>query len=483
MIERASEDPYVFVTKTNNADNAMKFTLWTAWSEAFSELRPAFSRKLTFLWASIFCAGMAVRPDTRGVSSIVACFSLKTKAYKSLLGLCHSSAIDLDKLLAAWIRLCFKLFSPACLEGYMVLIADGIKVGKEGKKMPAVKSLHQDSQSNAKAKFIMGHYLQAVSLLVVSPFKRHLAVPLVAQIHDGIAQPKSSYKSCITKLADLILQIVAYAEIPTIVIADAYFSVKNLIEPLSMHGCRLISRVKHNVVAYTPVLPTHKKKRGRPRLKGDRVELSELFKDFNRISIPLGDKRYFSVDLYWPSAGGIVRFVLVSNSKGKAILMSTDTSIEPEQIIKLYESRWLIETGFKVSKHQLGMFFYHFWMKKMDKTKSGQLQQDLTNKSKKYRQKVEQKIRSYHIFLALGCISHGLLIYLSANYSKDVWGSFTGWLRTIRPDLEPSELVTANALRSTLPNFLVAENMDFEWKKLLLEKVDYTRSDVFRKTG
>jgi hypothetical protein len=44
----------------------------------------------------------------------------------------------------------------------MVLIADGIKVSKEGKKMPAVKLMHQDSQSNAKAEYIMGHYLQAI---------------------------------------------------------------------------------------------------------------------------------------------------------------------------------------------------------------------------------------------------------------------------------------------------------------------------------
>jgi len=35
-----------------------------------------------------------------------------------------------------------------------------------------------------------------------------------------------------------------------------------------------------------------------------------------------------------------------------------------------------------------------------------------------------------------------------------VWNSFGSWLCTIRPGIAPSELVVANALRQSLPEFL-----------------------------
>ena len=44
-----------------------------------------------------------------------------------------------------------KLFpSPICVNGRRVLVGDGIKALKRGKKMPGVKLLHQQSESNKK---------------------------------------------------------------------------------------------------------------------------------------------------------------------------------------------------------------------------------------------------------------------------------------------------------------------------------------------
>lgn len=134
--------------------------LWSEWTQAFFALRTAFSRQTTFLCAMIIFPGMTIRDDMLGVTSIVRAFGLAPKSYHSLLRALHSQAINLDKLLELWVQLCMRIFKPMRIEGFMVLIADGIKVGKEGKKMPAVRSLHQDSSSNAKAEFIMGHYLQ-----------------------------------------------------------------------------------------------------------------------------------------------------------------------------------------------------------------------------------------------------------------------------------------------------------------------------------
>ena len=51
--------------------------------------------------------------------------------------------------------------------------------------MPAVKSLHQESESNTKPAYIMGHSYQAVSVLVKAA-RSILAVPLAIRIHEGI---------------------------------------------------------------------------------------------------------------------------------------------------------------------------------------------------------------------------------------------------------------------------------------------------------
>jgi len=77
------------------------------------------------------------------------------------------------------------LFPLLRFNGRIVLLADGIKVGKEGRRMPGVKSLHQESQSNSKSEFIMGHSIQAVSVLAGTTVHA-IAVPLTARIHEGI---------------------------------------------------------------------------------------------------------------------------------------------------------------------------------------------------------------------------------------------------------------------------------------------------------
>ena len=104
----------------------------------------------------------------------------------------HSSAVKLDRLTALWTQVVLRLFpQPLRVNGRCVLVGDGIKVPKRGRKMPAVKLLHQQSESNTKPEYIMGHSLQAVSLLVQAA-SSVFAVPL-AVAHPrgrGVVQPR-----------------------------------------------------------------------------------------------------------------------------------------------------------------------------------------------------------------------------------------------------------------------------------------------------
>ena len=51
-------------------------------------------------------------------------------------------------------------------KGQRVYVGDGIKVGQEGRKMPGVKRLHQESEDVSKPEWIRGHYFSALGLLL-----------------------------------------------------------------------------------------------------------------------------------------------------------------------------------------------------------------------------------------------------------------------------------------------------------------------------
>jgi len=78
--------------------------LWLRWMSVVRELRPACSRVRTFLWLSLCLAGMCIRPDLAGVTSIVRAFGLQVTLYDRLLDFFHSPALDIDVLARLWAK-------------------------------------------------------------------------------------------------------------------------------------------------------------------------------------------------------------------------------------------------------------------------------------------------------------------------------------------------------------------------------------------
>ena len=205
-------------------------SLWIEWFRCIRLLRDACSRHRTFLWMGFVLSAMAIRSDLLGVTSFVRASFLKPKCYELLLRFFHSNALNLSKLLALWVKSAMNLFSPVVEDGYALFVADGLKVPKEGKKMPAVKSLHQESGNNSKPEFIMGHSFQAVSMLVKSSLGQVFAVPLVSRICEGIVFNRSKKRlSLLDKLVLIFLEVMQHANTPAILVADAYYAAKTVI--------------------------------------------------------------------------------------------------------------------------------------------------------------------------------------------------------------------------------------------------------------
>ena len=196
--------------------------LWRAFWRALGPLRPACSRTSTFLWLVVVLAGLCLRPDLAGVTSLVRGLGLSEASYYCLLHFFHSPALDLEQLTRLWQQTVQRLFRQRLVRvnGRAVVLVDGLKRPKEGKKMPAVKSLHQESRCNAKASFIMGHSLQAVAVLVQAAGV-YLAVPLAARIHEGVVWSNRDRRTLLDKLGTLLLGLPW--DQPVTVVADAYY--------------------------------------------------------------------------------------------------------------------------------------------------------------------------------------------------------------------------------------------------------------------
>lgn len=473
---------------TTMPDREHPLELWAVWWNAILLLRPAFSRLRTFMWFVTAVAGLTVRVELLGVTSIVRALNLRPRLYTKLLDHFHSSGVKLERLSALWAQVVLQLFPGIVrVNNRLVLVGDGIKAPKRGKKMPAVKLLHQQSESNTKPEYIMGHSMQAVGLLVHAA-NSVFSVPLAVRIHEGLVWSNRDKRSLLDKMLGL-LDILAI-EAPFYFVADAYYAAGKMVSGLLEQGNHLVTRVKSNAVAYAPAPPKKgRKTRGRPKIYGKKTKLTSLLADiksmqqvpspvYGECSVTL---RYRVRDLLWRPAGRLVRFVAVIHpTRGACILMCTDTSLSAVDIIRLYGLRFKIEHSFKQATRQIGSFAYHFWMKDMIPLRYRNGNQYLHRKSADYRSRVKRKMRAYHTFIQAGVVAQGLLQYLAVVAPKLVWVSFGSWLRTIRPGIPPSELVVAIALRQTLPDFLLASSKSNSLTKFITERQDTQNMRIFR---
>ena len=204
-------------------------SLWRHWWNAIFSLRPVFSRLRSFLWFATAVAGLTVRTELLGVTSIVRALNLEPGLQDPARSLPQQRR-QARPAAALWAQVVLRLFpQPLRVNGRLVLVGDGIKAPKRGKKMPAVKLLHQQSESNTKPEYIMGHSLQAVSMLVHAA-NSVFAVPLAVRIHEGLVWSNRDNRTLLDKMLGL-LGILAI-EPPFYFVADAYYAAGKIVTGL-----------------------------------------------------------------------------------------------------------------------------------------------------------------------------------------------------------------------------------------------------------
>ena len=461
--------------------------IWQEWWKWSSQLRNSCSRVRTFHWLLVVLIGFSIRDDLLGVTSFVRCIGLHELCYDHILDFFHSPGLNVLKLSRIWTLTVFK-YHPGIVrrKGLPVIVGDGIKIAKSGKRMPGVKLLHQESESNTKPEYIMGHSCQALCVLVKG-LGSVMALPLVARIHEGVVFSNRDKRTLLDKMVILIDSL----QLPEnyIFLADAYYASRKIVLPLLEKGNHLVSRVRKNAVAYYQAPPTKPGKRGRKKLYGEKVKLSSLLEDNDTmIKAPspiYGEKNvileYRIVDLLWRPVGIMVRFVLVNHpTRGTCILMSTNFKLTALDIIELYGLRFKIEVSFKQAVHTVGSYLYHFWMRGMKPQRRNGGNQYVHHESKEYRQAVRRKLNAYHRFMQVGIVAQGIMVAIATTVPHVVWNNFGSWLRTIRYEKCPSEMVVSIALKNNFHEFLLTGGIAGNLVKFIRKRLDFSRKNCYK---
>jgi hypothetical protein len=422
-------------------------------------VRPAFSRQATYRWFVIVFVGFLVRTDTFGVSSIVRALSLTPGCYTGLLHFFHSSAWSVEALMALWWQWLATREVAYRLGDRIVLVGDHTKTPKDGRKIPAVTTLHQESETGSKPAFFRGHHWGCIALLVRAADK-WFATPLWANIQEGpgISDPKLPKTIRIVRMAQ---RVAAAMGQPAYLVLDAFFAVGSVFQTAAgqcQEGGQLVhilTRAKKNVVGYRPARPPKRRKRGRKRKYGKKLRLMELFDSkANANSLQTAEAlvygrretvRTLTLDLLWKPIQGMLRFILVETSRGRMVLMSSDLNLDPLASLQLYCRRVTIETLFDTLKNVLGGMAYHFWsryLRPASRRPKKNSAQDLMSSDPTGTQKTLAAIEK---FVNIQLLVVGILHMIAKGYPEQVKAKARCWLRTVTAHT-PSEFVTRTAL-------------------------------------
>ena len=463
--------------------------MWKLIDRILSDFRNMFSRQASFEWFVVIVMGLMVRTDSLGITSIIRELSLNYESYTTMNHFFRSNSWQVEKLITCWTNI-IKDVAPICkVDEYSIIIGDGVKQGKESKKMPGVKRLHQESENVSKAEYIFGHMFGGIGILAGNA-KKKFCIPVSIRIHDGVSTIRKWVDSGAEKTSHVVQTIIDGYEVAknigsSILVLDRYFlsvnSLTKLDELNKDSDCKmeLVVKAKSSCVAYEDA-PKYSGKGRKPK-KGNSIKVLEMFKTkkncFQKATLNIYGKHkevsYYCINLLWGAKlYKKLRFVLVDYDGIKSILVSTKLDLDPIKIIELYSWRFKIECTFRELKQVISGFNYHFWSKAMPKLNRYKKKNEpeaidsVTEQNKK--QLIVSTLKAIEGYVMFSSIAIGMLQIISLLYSEKLNKSFFRYLRTPSNDFV-SEATVATYIRKSIFS-IIAFNGHFSIIKIIKKK-------------
>ena len=140
--------------------------MWNRIEKILQSFKGQFSRLAAFKWFVVIVVGFMVRSDKLGITSVVRALSIDPKNYESMLHFFRADSWSLDGIQACWYETVARHMPLLCHNNKALLVGDGTKQSKEGRYMPGVKRLAQESETQSKPEYIHGHMWGGVGVLI-----------------------------------------------------------------------------------------------------------------------------------------------------------------------------------------------------------------------------------------------------------------------------------------------------------------------------
>lgn len=157
------------------------------------------------------------------------------------------------------------------------------------------------------------------------------------------------YLDVMLKHRERLLKITPY------IVADAWFSKATFVNDACAMGFRLISRLRDDAALWYSHEGVRTGKRGRPRVKGEKIDFDNL--DLSKCqALDIDGGAAYAINAYSKAMKRNIRIVVhYPASGGHKIYFSTDLSISAKDIIEYYRTRFQIEFCFRDSKQFTGL--------------------------------------------------------------------------------------------------------------------------------
>jgi len=439
--------------------------------------RSAFSHSSTWLKFCMIVLGFIGATEMIGVTSFCRFYGLNEKGYYNLVHFFRYSEWSLSALSVCWASFVFAQKLTITVGGRAVLIGDHTYVPKDGRRIPGVVTLRQNSETQTKPSYFKGHCWGVIGLLIGN-LKSPFCLPLQLSIHQGFihigedCKKKENKQTLGTRIIQMAINTAVINNCPSILVLDAFFPTGNIFKladsvwsiALKQPYVHLIIRAKKNYTAYFQPSQSKEKKRGRKAKYGEKLKLMECFDQLHLFS----DKicciygkiekiKIMSTDMLWKPSGSLIRFVFAITSKGPIVLMCSDLKMDPIVALELYCSRIRVECMLDMLKNMINAFNYRFWSKKMPKeSRKPKKNKKLTAPKPENIATIKRCWEGCERFAFLGAISLGLLQIIAFKYTDSIWSEFDGFLRTRSREI-PSE----RTVKSVISNLLVLDYRSF----------------------
>lgn len=148
------------------------------------------------------------------------------------------------------------------------------------------------------------------------------------------------------------------------VLADGAYGNKTCCLIVREFGLELISKLNRNTGLYLPYVHKGRKKQGRPRKYGEKIDYQNIDKKYLDKSLKKDGTltQYYQIKGVWtkkmPCLINVVIIVktdLSTQKSGRVVLFSTDLSLSVEKIVRFYRLRFQIEFNFRDAKQYFGL--------------------------------------------------------------------------------------------------------------------------------